>query len=724
MPRQPRLLVEPPTWLYREGRASRSWFAAAAPAGTPVRLPHCWNTLDDFHDGVEYRRGWGSYRADFDLPATRCDAADRWFLVTEGFFGFGDLFVNGSRLAAVDGQYLGVRVEVTDRLRPGARNTLGLRLCNRHRRAVLPGIRDPDFLLYGGLSGRAWLERCPTPCLDAARIRIHAALEEANAGRVDIECETDSSSALAGATVEWTVLAPGGGVAARGVMACGLPGLSLHVGQALLWSDETPCLYTVRGALNVSGRGVTDVMETRIGFRDAEFLPRQGFFLNGRRTELRGCNRHECMPGFGRALPAGIHREDAARIKRMGLNFVRLSHYPQSPAFLDACDELGILVYAEIATWKSVRGWGGWLRAATRQMEAMVRRDRHRPGVILWGMGNESRSRRAYRVLRETVRVLDPARPVIYAENHIHRARRHGTTDAADVWGLNYELEAIEEGCRAARLANVVVAECANRPETTRGSRARELDQVRAIDDVLSRIAGLPHVAGFALWSFNDYGTLRKKRYARHCGLVDAWRSPKMAADYLAARFRPEAFVRLVADWRVAPAREGGGDERDVVVFTNCDTLRFFVGGVPAGEMRGANPLAVKLPFRDGALEVRALRGTECASDVCLPWGPAARLTIVPSPEGDANAANADVLCFDVLAADAHGRPVLDWAGDARVTCDGPAAVRSHTPAGAVRLAGGRGRVFVEPRGAGLLTLRAEALRLDGGELTVAMRGA
>ena len=105
-------------------------------------------------------------------------------------------------------------------------------------------------------------------------------------------------------------------------------------------------------------------------------------------SSFAGCNRHECLPGFGNALPVNLHRQDAESIKAAGPNFVRLSHYPQHPEFLNACDQLGVLVYAELASWKSVRG-GRWLKAAVRQFGDMIRRDRNHPSVIMWGLGNE-----------------------------------------------------------------------------------------------------------------------------------------------------------------------------------------------------------------------------------------------------------------------------------------------------------------------------------------------
>jgi len=228
-----------------------------------------------------------------------------------------------------------------------------------------------------------------------------------------------------------------------------------------------------------------------------------------------------------------MHEADAKCIKQMGLNFVRLSHYPQHPAFLEACDRLGILVYAELSSWKSVRG-GEWLRQASRQMEGMIRRDRNHPSIILWGMGNEGRHAAAYHSLYRLCKCLDPQRAVTYAENHVYRARRQKTLGIPDVWGLNYEFDALAEGVAGSRMQCAVVSECSNYPHTRRGDADAEATQLDTIKKDLARMDSHPEIAGFALWCFNDYATLRKQRYRRFSGIVDAWRTPKAAARWLA----------------------------------------------------------------------------------------------------------------------------------------------------------------------------------------------
>ena len=524
-------------WEFVRGHQSRHWLREAATRPDTI-LPHCWNEHDGFQEGVAYYRGPGSYRRTFRLEAAAAIDQSRWFLESDGFYGTGDVWLNGQRLGLVDGRYLGFRLDATAALRQGAENVLGIRLTNRCGRNILPGLAMPDFLLYGGLSGSVRLVREPTRRLNPLALAIRCT-ELGEAGTQITITWGLEGTAQAGDTVEWCLTDPDGNKAApaqTAAVADRNQGMVIFtVASPQRWNLDNPQLYQAAGLLRRDGQTLDSISQP-FGIRTAEFRPRQGFFLNGRRIALRGCNRHESMPGFGRALPRWMHEADAHLLKAMGLNFVRLSHYPQHPAFLDACDRLGILVYAELASWKSVRG-GGWLRQARRQMEDMVRRDRNHPSVILWGMGNEGRHAGVYRCLYALCKALDPHRAITYAENHFYRARRSKTLGIPDVWGLNYEFDALADGVAASRLQCTVVSECSNYPHTRRGDADAERIQLETLHADLARIADHPEIAGFALWCLNDYSTLRKKRYRRFSGIVDGWRTPKASARWLAQTY-------------------------------------------------------------------------------------------------------------------------------------------------------------------------------------------
>ncbi|NIY15302.1 MAG: hypothetical protein GWM98_10590, partial [Nitrospinaceae bacterium] len=141
-------------WEFIPRRAGRSWLSgSASEASEQVDLPHSWNRLDTYEEGVVYRQGWGTYRKTFPAFQAR-EVLETCLLSFGGFYGTGDIWVNGRRRARVDGQYLGARVAIEDPQKPF---TVGVRLTNRYASHVLPGIRFPDFLLYGGLAGEAQL---------------------------------------------------------------------------------------------------------------------------------------------------------------------------------------------------------------------------------------------------------------------------------------------------------------------------------------------------------------------------------------------------------------------------------------------------------------------------------------------------------------------------------------------------------------------------------------
>jgi hypothetical protein len=688
------------------------WQLAAGPpqSAEVVDLPHSWNTQDDFQDGVSYYRGPGIYWKTFHLPATVPRADVHWQLCAGGFYGTGDVWLNGHSLGQVDGQYLGFVLAATEHLRFGELNTLCIRLTNRCARHVLPGIRHPDFLLYGGLAGGLKLQAVPAlHFADHPQIQCEDVLGPAPAVVVRFAVINQSAQQRR-CTIRWEVagaestcelqLAPGETSAAMAVR--------LTPAQPRLWSLEQRQLYAVRGEVREAGR-LVDALTTRTGLRQAEFRPDAGFFLNGQRVELRGVNRHENIPGFGLALPPALHREDARLIRELGLNFVRLSHYPQSPVFLEACDELGLLVYAELASWKSVRT-GRWLKNAERQFRGMIRRDRHHPSLILWGMGNEAQSRQAFLRLRAVARELDPARPVTYAENHFYRAARERTLGLPDVWGCNYEFDALEQGRDAADRRCVVVSECSNYPPACRGALAEELRQVDNIEQDLARLADKPFVAGFALWSFADYGTLRKKRFYRCCGVVDAWRQPKPAAALMQARYATAPVLQVFGDWQA-----GGPAQRAIHLFTNCPEVRLVRNQILWQALPACAHLRLMVPFEAGELRVEGWRaGRLEAVGHLFTTGPAQGLAIRA-----VRALDDEWLTFLVCAVDAAGRIDGRWHGDVVLTADGAARLHTYQPGHVITLFGGTGVGFLSRRDGRPVVVRATAPGLVAAELTV-----
>ena len=671
-------------WEFVRGKVGRRWLKGGGTAGQPVKLPHCWNLDDTYQFGRKSYRGFGAYRREIRVPTL--ETGGTWYLVAGGFYGIGDVWLDGRRLDRVDGQYLGFVLPLPTSLDEGS-HVIAIRLDNRAHRNVLPGKKDPDFLLYGGLTGGVRIERRPWPRLDARSTVIACGPKPDGSELVKARSFVgDPHGTSADVRLQWTITDQGGKPVAQTehIPAAEMSEAAVVVGDPRCWSPEHPDLYWAEGRME-NDSGVIDVVRVRFGITRAEFRPREGFFLAGERVDLHGVNRHESIPGLGSALPSEIHRSDAQLLKKYGCNLVRLSHYPQHPAFLDACDELGIMVYAELASWKSVRSSRGWRRAARRQFHDLITRDRHHPSVILWGMGNESRSRKAYLELRDAARELDPARPVTYAENHLHRARRKKTTGIPDVWSTNYEFDILDAARDSSRLEVVFLSECCNHPASIKGEQQGELEQIRVIEAEWAKMAKIEGLAGYAVWSFADYATEHRDRFRRQNGLFDAWRRPKMAAELFRARYGTEPFISLHA----TRSRRG----RELHVFTNCGELRVIRAGRPTIDLDDGWHHV--LPYDEDWTDLR-IEGSHDGTTVNHDHRTAGTAAAIGIAIDEDEIVPGRLVAVDLDIRDARNLPADDWNGHVEVAVDGDARLLPYTPAAEGLMARGEGRVYLE----------------------------
>lgn len=299
------------------------------------------------------------YRKRFQVPAA---AADRLaFLRFEGAMNIADVWVNGRLAGSFQGGYLPYVLDVTRFLQADATNLVAVRLDNRDNPITGPKpLADLDFNLYGGLYRRASLTfKDPLHITDpllanepaGGGIFVTTPLVTATAATVRVQTHIRNAGAAPRQFyLRTTLLDPGGApcetrATAPATLAAGAARTivqEFRVASPHLWSIATPNLYQVRSAVIASGQ-VVDEATTRIGIRHFEITP-AGFRLNGEPLFLRGVNRHQEYPYIGYALSDAAQYRDARKIKEAGFDYVRLSHYPQSPAFLDACDELGLVV--------------------------------------------------------------------------------------------------------------------------------------------------------------------------------------------------------------------------------------------------------------------------------------------------------------------------------------------------------------------------------------------
>jgi beta-galactosidase len=350
-------------------------------------------------------------------------------------------------------------------------------------------------------------------------------------------------------------------------------------------------LYEIVVTLLVNGQPWHDY-RARIGFREARFAL-DGFFLNGRRLQIFGLDRHEIYPYVGAAMPPRVKRRDAEILRReFNCNFVRCSHYPQSEAFLEACDELGLMVWEELPGWQYI-GDQAWQDLAVRDVQDMVRRDRHHPAVVIWGVRiNESENNPAlYRRTKEAARALDDTRPTSGAMN------RYSTKDwLQDVYAFD-DYHAAPDGSVGVRepLPGVpyfltegvgqFAYGAANGGFGRKYRRAGDLkfQQQQAIwhAQIHDRGQRSPRNAGVVAWCAFDYASLLNPHHAVKCpGVADVFRIPKLGASFYQAQVDPK--VRPVIQpnfyWDFGPHSPAGPGDK-AAIFSNCDRLELWVNG-------------------------------------------------------------------------------------------------------------------------------------------------
>ncbi|MBR6570391.1 MAG: glycoside hydrolase family 2 protein [Clostridia bacterium] len=251
--------------------------------------------------------------------------------------------------------------------------------------------------------------------------------EEKHLNEQEVIVRTEISGADAVVTVQTGTLLPVCGVLSREDEICFADSengvLTFSVPEAALWSAETPNLYTL--TLNLmDGERIADTISMRIGIREVAFDVHSGMLVNGVPTPIRGGCVHQDAGCRGIAARPEIWRERLQLLKEAGVNTIRAAHHLYCEEFLDLCDEMGFYVYEEpFDKWKS----GAYARYFDtewqRDTDVMVRRDRNRPSIIIWGAGNEVENQgqpsmiAILKMIADRIRSLDPTRPVTYAIN-------------------------------------------------------------------------------------------------------------------------------------------------------------------------------------------------------------------------------------------------------------------------------------------------------------------
>lgn len=416
-------------------------FSHQVQKGTEVRvdLPHTWNAQDALSGKMDYKRGIGNYEKNLFIRSEW--KGKRLFIRFEGVNNIADVFVNRRHIGEHRGGYGAFIFEITGKVEYGKENSILVRVNNGEQLDIMPLVGDFNF--YGGIYRDVHLliidETCISP-LNYASPGVRLIQDSVSHKYAKVRAVVDlSNGGSSNREVELNVrLLDGQRVVKEGTKKVNLSGnaamqqeFTFEIDQPHLWNGrQDPFLYQAEVILSRNGQMVDRVIQP-LGLRFYRIDPDKGFFLNGKHLPLQGVCRHQDRSEVGNALRPQHHEEDAALMLEMGVNAVRLAHYPQATYFYDLMDKNGIIVWAEIP----FVGPGGYndkgfvdlsaFRAnGKEQLKELIRQHYNHPSICVWGVFNEltelgDNPVEYIKELNVLAHQEDPTRPTTSASNQM-----------------------------------------------------------------------------------------------------------------------------------------------------------------------------------------------------------------------------------------------------------------------------------------------------------------
>ena len=522
-----------------------------------VGLPHDFSI--PYWQDEEHYTGYGWYRKTFTFEESW--EGKQIFLDFEGVFHTAELYVNGREVGTHRGGYTGFEYDITDYLVPGE-NVVAVRVNNIWDATLAPrsgehmftgGIyRDVNLIVTSPVHVTWYGTFVQTPEISAESSKV----------RMQAEVKNDSDAAQEVSVVHKVLDSDDQEVAVidsdSRILEAGetynFDDTSEAIENPHLWSDKDPYMYKVKTDVIVDGMSV-DQYETPLGFRWVEWTADQGFFLNGEHVWLNGANAHQDHAGWANAVTTSALKRDVVMIKEAGLNFIRGSHYPHSPAYAEACDEQGILFWSEVSFWCTAAygeagGYGdsrdylcdgypttgdpedeaAFAQSCMDQLRDMIRINRNHPSVIVWSMGNEiffgsnlDKKKELAEDMAAYAKELDPTRSTALGGTQRSETDK---LDNIDVAGYNGDGAKIEE-YQDPGVANMVAeygSHTGNRPDSTRAYYG----DVQTENGEPIQYAWR---SGIALWCACHHGSIISRSYG-DMGFIDYYRLPLQSWYY------------------------------------------------------------------------------------------------------------------------------------------------------------------------------------------------
>ena len=644
-------------------------------------LPHDWAVeLPFVNDDVQNSHGFkplgrrypetsvGWYRREFDIPAA--DLGRRITVEFDGAFRSVLVFVNGIFIGRNDNGYAPFRFDLTDFLTYGQKNYITLR--------VDASFGDGWFYEGAGLYRHVWLTKTDALHLGKWESTVRPALN-GNAATLTLGTVVQNEGKQAeSAKVSWQILDAAGKTVATAEAAAqsiAVDGAATFTATAklanpALWSVDEPTLYSAIVTVEAGGKP-RDAERVAFGVRTAVFDADKGFFLNGKSVKIQGTCNHQDHAGVGAAVPDRLQWFRLGVMREMGCNAVRTSHNMPTPEWVEACDRMGMMMMCETRQMSSSP-------EGLAQLEAMVKRYRNSPSIILWSVGNEEwhlqsdEAEQGAKIGATMVRrchELDPTRVVSAAVNGDNEK---GVSDAFDIIGFNYNLNG-PDGYHKEHPKRPLYGSETSSAISTRGAYSTDpmRNTVNDYDGMVPwgetaeewwKFYGTRdwEAGGFAWTGFDYRGEPTPYGWPSinsQFGIVDMCGFPKDTFFYYKAWWGKEPMLHLFPHWNFE-GREG--DEIPVWVYSNLDEVELFVNGKSLGSQKVPHLGHVewKAKYEPGFIEARGSKdGKVVITEKRETTGPAASIRLT-ADRTEIDADGEDVAILKVEALDKEGRPV------------------------------------------------------------------
>ncbi len=635
--------------------AEQSMFADSS--WTKVNIPHTWNATDAY-TLKQYYRGVGWYRK--DLYLTPKYANKQLFLNFEGAFVKAAIYVNGKLAGEHKGGYTSFSCDISNMVTIPGKNIVAVKVDNSGH-SHLPPISG-DYTMFGGLYRDAYVvstERLHFDQMNYGSNGIFIETPEVNEKRATVKVKGTvmNESAENKNVCVLSKIIDGSGKTVAVVkttlhVRAGAKGYFEQVAGPItspnLWSPESPYLYAVTTTLLSDDKKSVeyDELHNSLGLRWFSFHPDSGFSLNGKSLKLIGASRHQDRMGLGNALDNDFHRHDVEMLKRMGGNFIRISHYPQDPTIVEMCDKLGILVWEETPLGNTFYENAELKETCVSSLKEMIRQNYNHPSIIIWGYMNEIalgtvkmkdkvNQQEVIEITTTFARELDS---IVHSEDHNRLStmalnsggrdlyQKSGMSDLPNVIGWNTyfgwytgsfnKFGSFMDNAHALqpKLISIISEFGAGGDGRLHSLKPEQFDfsiewQQMYHESYVDQIFSRPFIAGAAVWNLIDFGSGgRQESMPRinNKGLLYNDRTPKDVYSLYQAWLLKTPVIHIASrDWTFRTGIQASAGDSTVTqpikIYSNLDTVELFANGTSLGTHKIVKGVSVwNAAFVDG----------------------------------------------------------------------------------------------------------------------------